>query len=151
MKTASRQIIGLCERSFRKGFSHGYFAHLREKITPAQAEAFWTSGQSEGFRRMIDPISGKNIRFRTLEPESLEEQTERLVELQYRKGFLRGYRAGQNGETNPEKVYKYRLRSQAKRYPQVEHPITGRYQSGIWILHREIERMNEMDLLKRVL
>lgn len=151
MKTASRQIIGLCERSFRKGFNHGYFAHFREKITPAQAEAFWISGRADGFRQMIDPISGKNIRFRTLEPGSLEEQTERLMELQYRKGFLRGYRAGQNGETNPEKVYKYRLRSQTKRYPRAEHPITGRYQSGIWLLHREIERMNEMDLIKKFL
>jgi len=97
---------------------------------------------------MTDPITGRDIRFRELEPGSLEEQMERLMELQYRKGFWRGYRAGLNNEAYPEKVYNYRQRILAKRCPPAEHPVTGRYQSGIEILHREIGRMDGMEKLK---
>ena len=62
---------------------------------------------------MIDPISGK-YPFRTLEPDRWRT-TERLMELQYRKGFFERLQGRSDGETNPEKVYKIRLKSQTKR------------------------------------
>jgi len=56
------QIQRLCEKQYRKGLQHGFYASVNKELTMQQVNKFRLSGESENYSIVKSPFSGTTER-----------------------------------------------------------------------------------------
>ena len=51
-----KQICRLCEKQYRKGFQHGYFACNENILTEKEVDEFRRKGAREGYSKVEEPL-----------------------------------------------------------------------------------------------
>lgn len=55
-KKIIKQIYRLCEKQYRKGFQHGFYACNEGKMTLEQVDNFRYQGGKENYKKVINPF-----------------------------------------------------------------------------------------------
>lgn len=57
-KKIIKQIERLCEKQYRKGFQHGFYACDEKKITKKQVDKFRQDGMIDNYSKVVNPLIG---------------------------------------------------------------------------------------------
>lgn len=79
-KRIKEQIFRLCEKQYRKGFQHGFYACMDDEMTQDEVDDFRGRGISEDYKKVMYPQSKHKVS--SLERLSPEMAMPDMVELE---------------------------------------------------------------------